>query len=65
MRVAIIGCGGIGCLHARAYQTLTDVKIAYMIDINKDLADKAAKDFILNLQNLSKSSDIIEDNDLF
>ena len=26
--------------------------------------DKAAKDIILNLQNLSKSSDIIEDNDL-
>ena len=64
MRVAIIGCGGIGCLHARAYQTLTDVKIAYMIDINKDLADKAAKDFgavpLYSADDLPERPDIVD-----
>ena len=64
MRVAIIGCGGIGRLHARAYQTLTDVKIAYMIDINKDLADKAAKDFgavpLYSADDLPERPDIVD-----
>ena len=64
MNVAIIGCGGIGCLHARAYQTMPDVKVAYMIDINRDLADRAAKEFgavpLYSADDLSEMPDIVD-----
>lgn len=45
LNVGIIGCGGIGMTHARAYAKLENVKLAAMIDFNYALAQKAAEQF--------------------
>lgn len=45
LNVGIIGCGGIGMTHARAYAKLANVKLAAMIDFNFELAQKAAAQF--------------------
>jgi len=45
LNVGIIGCGGIGMTHARAYAKLKGVKLAAMIDFNLELAQKAAEQF--------------------
>lgn len=45
LNVGIIGCGGIGMTHARAYAKLKNVKLAAMIDFNLELAQKAADQF--------------------
>ncbi len=43
--VAVIGCGGIGKIHARAYQKIPGVRVAYMIDRIEALAQAAAAEF--------------------
>ena len=45
LNVGIIGCGGIGLAHARAYAKLNNVKLVAMIDFNLELAQKAADQF--------------------
>ncbi len=45
LNIGIIGCGGIGMTHARAYAKLKGVKLAAMIDFNLDFAQKAAEQF--------------------
>lgn len=45
LNVGIIGCGGIGMTHARAYAKLKNVKLAAMIDANLELAQKAAEQY--------------------
>ena len=63
MKVAIIGCGGIGKLHARAYRTIPGVEVAYMIDLVKDLADSAAEEFgakaLYSVDDLPERPDIV------
>ena len=45
MKVAIVGCGGIGAAHARAYQQIEGVTIDAFVDPNLDAARKHANDF--------------------
>lgn len=45
MRIAVVGCGGIGNTHARAYKSLDDVELLYMIDRVPELAEISAKEF--------------------
>lgn len=55
MKVAIVGCGGIGIQHAKAYQMIPGIKIIYMIDHIKELADRAAAEFgAIALQDISE-----------
>lgn len=41
---ALIGCGGIGKLHAKAYRHCSDVRLAAVVDINRTLADDLARE---------------------
>lgn len=43
MRITIVGCGSIGSKLAKAADEMAEVKRIYLIDINKDVAEKAAK----------------------
>ena len=44
MKVAIVGCGGIGMAHARAYREIPETEIACVVDRNLALAkEKAAE----------------------
>ena len=45
MKVAIVGCGGIGKAHARAYKMLPGTEILYMIDRVESLARETAAEF--------------------
>ena len=45
LRIAIVGMGGIGNVHARVYQELPDTEIVAVCDIIKERADKAASDY--------------------
>jgi predicted dehydrogenase len=45
LRIAIVGLGNIGNVHARVYQELEETQIVAVCDIIKDKADKAAKDY--------------------
>lgn len=45
MNVGIIGCGGIGQTHARAYSKIEGVNLVAMIDFNLELAQKVADEF--------------------
>ncbi len=42
MKVAIVGCGGIGLAHARAYSQIDGVQVAYLVDRDPDRARAAA-----------------------
>lgn len=44
MRVAVVGCGGIGKLHAAAYRSL-GAEVAYMVDVIPEVAKAAASAF--------------------
>lgn len=45
MRVAIVGCGGIGAAHARAYTEIEGVSIEAFVDLDVDVAQKHGDDF--------------------
>ncbi len=45
MRVAIVGCGGIGAAHARAYSEIADVEIVAFVDLNPAAAKSHADQF--------------------
>lgn len=42
MKVAVIGCGGLGHIHAAAYQHMMDVELTAVCDIIADRADELA-----------------------
>jgi|GEM_PF-5136047 len=42
LKAAVIGCGGIGALHAKAYQRCPNVRLAAVVDTNRSLADSLA-----------------------
>ena len=44
-RVGIIGCGGMGRSHARAYQANKRTEVVAAMDINPDAANKLAEEF--------------------
>ena len=64
LKIAIIGCGGIGKLHAKAYEQIPGVKVEWMIDVVKDLADCAAAQFgakaLYNVDDLTEKPDIVD-----
>lgn len=45
LNVGIIGCGGIGRLHANAYSKIDGVNIAALIDANTERAEALSKEF--------------------
>ena len=45
IKVAVVGMGGIGYTHARAYKADPLAELIAVCDINKEKADKAAEDF--------------------
>lgn len=45
LKVGIIGCGGIGRMHASAYARLENVQITALIDFDLERAEEAAKQF--------------------
>lgn len=45
LNAGIIGCGGIGRMHASAYAKLKDVKVAALIDYDLDRAEALAREF--------------------
>lgn len=63
MKLAIIGCGGIGRLHASVYQTIPDVEFLYMIDKIPELAESAAKQFggkpLTDISQMTEMPDIV------
>ncbi|NOZ21154.1 MAG: Gfo/Idh/MocA family oxidoreductase [Planctomycetes bacterium] len=42
MKVAIVGCGGIGMAHARAYQQIPEAELVCVVDKNLPLAERRA-----------------------
>jgi len=42
MKVAVVGCGGIGMAHARAYGQIEAAELAFMVDKNEALAKEKA-----------------------
>lgn len=45
MKVGIIGCGGIGNIHANAYKMMDDVEVCAFIDNNIERAEECVKKF--------------------
>ena len=45
MKVGIIGCGGIGRLHANAYSKVPNTELAALIDFDLERAEKLAAEF--------------------
>lgn len=45
MRVAIVGCGGIGATHARAYKEIDGVEIEAFVDLDLNAAESHAAQF--------------------
>ncbi|MFD0616198.1 Gfo/Idh/MocA family protein [Paenibacillus sp. GCM10027629] len=43
MKVAVLGCGGLGRIHASIYAGMRDVELTGVCDIQQDLADDAAR----------------------
>lgn len=44
IRVAVIGTGALGSIHAKLYSTIKDVELIGLCDINKELAEKFSKE---------------------
>ena len=63
MKVAIIGCGGIGRLHSRVYQTIPGVEFLYMVDTVKEAAEAAAAQFggkpLTDIHEMTEMPDIV------
>lgn len=45
LRIAIVGMGNIGNVHAKVYQELPDTEIVAVCDTLREKADKAAADY--------------------
>jgi len=62
MKVAIIGCGGIGRLHARVYKSL-GMEFLYMVDTVKAAAESAAAEFggtaLTDISEMTELPDIV------
>lgn len=48
MRVGIIGCGGISSAHIRVYQSLNNVELVSLCDLNQERAKSLASKFHVN-----------------
>lgn len=63
MKVAIVGCGGIGKAHARAYKMLPGTEILYMIDRVESLARETAAEFgakpLCDIREMQERPDIV------
>ena len=65
MKVAIVGCGGIGRLHASMYRKIsdTDIEFLYMVDPVDELAQRAAAEFggkpIHSVEEMTEMPDIV------
>ena len=65
MKIAIVGCGGIGRLHASMYRNIPgfDAEFMYMVDPIDELAQKAAADFggkpIHSVEEMTEMPDIV------
>lgn len=63
MKVAVVGCGGIGKTHARAYQQIEGVEILYMIDRIPELAQAAAEEFhavaLTDISQMTEKPDLV------
>lgn len=45
LKVAVIGCGGIGRAHCTAWKTVEDAQLVAVVDMNEEKAKAAAADF--------------------
>ena len=64
IKVAIIGCGGIGRLHASVYKSLPDTEIIYMVDMVEELAVSAAKEYggtaLTSIDQMTERPDMVD-----
>ena len=64
IKVAIVGCGGIGRLHASVYKALPDVEIIYMVDKIEALAVAAAKEYggqpLTDIEQMTERPDMVD-----
>lgn len=42
LRSALVGCAGIGAMHARAYKPCNNIRLAAVVDVKRETADKLA-----------------------
>lgn len=63
MKAAIVGCGGIGKAHARAYAAIEGIELLYTIDRVPALADAAAEEFgakaLYDISEMTEKPDIV------
>ncbi len=45
MKVGLVGCGAIAPAHLRAWQKVPGFEIGGVFDLNRELAEKRAKEF--------------------
>ncbi|NLG81447.1 MAG: Gfo/Idh/MocA family oxidoreductase [Bacilli bacterium] len=49
VRVAIVGCGGMGSVHFEVYKKLPDVEIVALVDIRREKAEEKAKESAIHV----------------
>ncbi len=59
LRAAVVGCGGAGRNHARAYQRLSDTELVCVCDLDEARADGLGKDFgVSSFSNVKRMLDV-------